>query len=132
MKHKHIEWIPKACAHVWQKATCKLFIDSWRACHWLKAIFFNNKLYSKVNKSTRVKVTIIFVHLRFSVMSFSVLLQQSKHMSLLRTNLPCFEYKLTLFDYCNNTKSNYTKPEVDKNNCYFYPCWFVDYWIRYI
>jgi hypothetical protein len=32
----------------------------------------NNRLYSKDNKSSRAKVAIIFVHFRFSVISFCV------------------------------------------------------------
>jgi hypothetical protein len=76
--------------------------------------FYKNRTYSKVNKSTRFKKSeitlnwkwaVIFAHFRFSVISFCVVaLQQSKRMSyLLQIKLPCFEYKLTLFDCCNNT-----------------------------
>jgi hypothetical protein len=41
-----------------------------------------NRPCSKVNKSTRVKVTVIFAYFRFSLSFFSVLLQQSRSVSL--------------------------------------------------
>jgi hypothetical protein len=48
-----------------------------------------NRLYSKVNKSSRVKVTATFLlfHFRFSVIILSVLLQQSKSEFALTSNI---------------------------------------------
>jgi hypothetical protein len=52
------------------------------------------------------KVAVIFSHFSFSVISFCVVEIMKKWV-------------------CNNTKSNYTKPEVGKNSYHFCPRWFV-------
>jgi hypothetical protein len=55
-------------------------------------------------------VVVIFVYFWFSVIAFCVV-----------TN--------SLFDCCNNTKRNYTKTELEKNNCQFCPpliCWLLN------
>jgi hypothetical protein len=80
--------------------------------------------YSKINKSTRAKMAVIFVYFRFSVIAFCV------DVTIKMCELIFKE--TSLFDCCNNTERNYTKPEVSKNSCHFYPCWFVDFCIRSI
>jgi hypothetical protein len=54
-------------------------------------------------------MVVIFARFRFRII-LSVLVATIKK---------CFEIKVTHFDCCDNTKRNYTKSEVNKNNCYF-------------
>jgi hypothetical protein len=72
-----------------------------------------NRPYSKVNKSTRTKVAVIFAHFRFSVIS--LLLQQSKsEFASIQAH--------TFWQLQQHKKQNYTRPELGKNNYHFYPC----------
>jgi hypothetical protein len=62
-----------------------------------------------IQKSTRVKVAVIFAYFRFSLIAFCVVARIEKIQA----------HNLLLLQ--QHKKSNYTKPEIDKNNYYFCP-----------
>jgi uncharacterized membrane protein YwzB len=109
------------CATRWNVWTLSLFLalsyNSIQSC--------NNRPYSKINKSIRAKVAVIFFT---SSLVYSYFLRCCNNQ---KVNLLCIQaHTFSLLQ--QHRKYIITLNRKWKNNCHFCPLWFIDFWIRSI